>query len=115
MARGSGRAAPPQHFGADRALGRRSRRARDRHRRRDPGLLRSASFIVAHDSGFDRTSIERARLPDAAGLAWVCSMRQVDWRARGFDGRVLGYLLIQNGFYHCGHRRRPTSTRSSRC
>ena len=31
-------------------------------------------------------------------------MRQVDWRARGFDGRVLGYLLLQRGFYHCGRR-----------
>lgn len=66
-------------------------------------LLRSASFVVAHNSAFDRTWVEQ-RLPEAAGLNWVCSMRQVDWRARGFDGRVLGYLLVQNGFYHCGHR-----------
>ncbi|WP_242095381.1 3'-5' exonuclease [Sphingomonas sp. CROZ-RG-20F-R02-07] len=66
-------------------------------------LLRSASFVVAHNSGFDRTWVEQ-RLPDAAGLAWCCSMRQVDWRAREFDGRVLGYLLLQHGYYHCGHR-----------
>lgn len=66
-------------------------------------LIRSASFVVAHNSSFDRSWIEK-RLPDAAGLAWCCSMRQVDWRSRGFDGRVLGYLLLQNGFYHCGHR-----------
>lgn len=66
-------------------------------------LLRSASFVVAHNSGFDRTWVEN-RLPNAAGLPWVCSMRQIDWRSRGFDGRVLGYLLVQNGFYHCGHR-----------
>lgn len=66
-------------------------------------LLRSASFVVAHNASFDRAWVER-RLPDAAGLNWCCSMRQVDWRARGFDGRVLGYLLLQNGFYHCGHR-----------
>ncbi len=66
-------------------------------------LLRSASFVVAHNSSFDRAWVEN-RLPDAAGLPWVCSMRQVEWRSRGFDGRVLGYLLVQNGFYHCGHR-----------
>lgn len=66
-------------------------------------LLRSASFVVAHNSGFDRAWVER-RLPDAAGLNWCCSMRHVDWRARGFDGRVLGYLLLQHGYYHCGHR-----------
>ncbi len=66
-------------------------------------LLRSASFVVAHNAAFDRSWIE-TRLPDAADLNWCCSMRQVDWRRRGFDGRVLGYLLVQNGFYHGGHR-----------
>lgn len=66
-------------------------------------LLRSASFVVAHNSGFDRGFIER-RLEGARGLNWCCSMRQVDWRARGFDGRVLGYLLLQHGLYFCGHR-----------
>lgn len=66
-------------------------------------LLTSASFVVAHNSSFDRRWIEN-RLPDARGLAWCCSMLQVDWRARRFDGRVLGYLLLQSGFYHCGHR-----------
>jgi DNA polymerase-3 subunit epsilon len=66
-------------------------------------LLTSASFIVAHNSSFDRRWIEN-RLPGARGMPWCCSMRQVEWRARGFDGRVLGYLLLQSGFYHSGHR-----------
>lgn len=66
-------------------------------------LLRSASFVVAHNAAFDRKWVE-ARLPDAKGLAWCCSMSEIDWRARGFDGRVLGYLLLQSGFYFCGHR-----------
>ncbi|TPG52034.1 hypothetical protein [Sphingomonas glacialis] len=58
---------------------------------------------MAHDSRFDRAWVED-RLEDARQLAWTCSMAQVDWKARGFDGRVLGYLLVQAGFYHCGHR-----------
>lgn len=58
---------------------------------------------MAHNSRFDRTWVEN-RLPGARGLAWCCSMSQVDWRARGFDGRVLGYLLVQAGFFHGGHR-----------
>lgn len=66
-------------------------------------LLRSASFVVAHNSRFDATWIE-SRLPEAAGLAWTCSMSQIDWKARGLDGRVLGYLLVQAGFFHGGHR-----------
>ena len=66
-------------------------------------LLNSASFVVAHNSSFDRSWVER-RLPRAAGLNWCCSMRQIDWRARGLEGRALGYLLLQHGYYHCGHR-----------
>lgn len=66
-------------------------------------LLNSVSFVVAHNSAFDRKWIEN-RLPGARGLAWCCSMSQINWRDRGFDGRTLGYLLMQNGFYHAGHR-----------
>ncbi|HEX8554781.1 MAG TPA: 3'-5' exonuclease [Sphingomonas sp.] len=66
-------------------------------------LLQSASFIVAWNSSFDRAWVER-RLPGAAGLRWCCAMRQVDWRRRGFDGRTLGYVLLQDGYYFCGHR-----------
>lgn len=66
-------------------------------------LLRSASFVVAHNARFDAAWIQ-ARLPEARKLAWVCSMSQVDWKARGLDGKVLGYLLVQGGFFHDGHR-----------
>lgn len=66
-------------------------------------LLGSASFVVAHNSAFDRPWLESA-LDEIQDLAWVCSMSQIDWRGRGFDGRALGYLLMQYGFYHCGHR-----------
>lgn len=66
-------------------------------------LLRSADFICAHNASFDRGHIER-RLPDAAGLAWACSCSDIDWRAGGFDGRSLGWLLAQAGFFHGAHR-----------
>ncbi len=66
-------------------------------------LLGSASFVVAHNAKFDRRWVEN-RLPGARGLNWCCSMAQVDWKTRGFDGKVLGYLLVQAGYYHCGHR-----------
>ncbi|HEX8388520.1 MAG TPA: DNA polymerase III subunit epsilon, partial [Sphingomonas sp.] len=45
------------------------------------------------------------RLEFARGLVWACSMEQVDWRAHaGFDGRSLGWLLMQAGYFHDGHR-----------
>lgn len=66
-------------------------------------LLRSATIVIAHHSRFDRRWVER-RLEGAQGLAWACTMEQVDWRSRGFDGRSLGFLLCQAGWFHDGHR-----------
>lgn len=66
-------------------------------------LLRSADFVCAHNAAFDRAHVER-RLPDAAGLNWACSCADVDWRANGFDGRSLGWLLAQVGYFHGAHR-----------
>lgn len=66
-------------------------------------LLRSADFVCAHNAKFDRAHVER-RLPDAAGLAWTCSCADIDWRASGFDGRSLGWLLAQCGYFHAAHR-----------
>lgn len=66
-------------------------------------LLRSASFVVAHNAAFDRRWVED-RLDGARAFHWVCSMSQYDWRGAGFDGRGLGFLLMQSGFFHGGHR-----------
>lgn len=66
-------------------------------------LLKSADFVCAHNARFDRGHVER-RLPDAAGLAWACSCADIDWRAAGFDGRSLGWLLAQCSFFHGAHR-----------
>ena len=66
-------------------------------------LLESADFICAHNVKFDRRHVER-RLPEAAGLAWACSCSDIDWRAGGLDGRSLGWLLAQVGFFHGAHR-----------
>ena len=66
-------------------------------------LLQSADFVCAHNAPFDRGHIER-RLPEAAGLNWACSCADIDWRASGFDGRSLGWLLAQCGWFHGAHR-----------
>lgn len=66
-------------------------------------LILDADFVIAHNAGFDRPFVE-ARLPAAAGKPWICSMRDVDWRARGFEGRVLSHLLSQIGWFHQAHR-----------
>ena len=66
-------------------------------------LLSSAEFVCAHNARFDRGHVER-RLPEAAGLAWACSCNDIDWRASGYDGRSLGWLLAQAGYFHGAHR-----------
>ncbi|WP_241213439.1 3'-5' exonuclease [Sphingomonas sp. ABOLE] len=67
------------------------------------GILGSASLVVAHNASFDRPRVE-ARLPAARGFAWACSCNEVDWRELGFDGRSLGYLLMQIGHFNGAHR-----------
>jgi DNA polymerase-3 subunit epsilon len=36
--------------------------------------------------------------------AWACSATEIDWRAHGFAGAQLGYLLNGAGFFHQAHR-----------
>jgi DNA polymerase-3 subunit epsilon len=66
-------------------------------------LLRTAHLVIAHNAAFDRKFVDR-RLPGAARLAWACSCREIDWAGAGFDGRALGWLLAQSGWFFEGHR-----------
>lgn len=66
-------------------------------------LLKSSDLVIAHNAAFDRKFVER-RLPEASGLAWACSMREVNWSEAGFDGRSLGWLGVQAGWFHDAHR-----------
>ncbi|MBB3134570.1 DNA polymerase-3 subunit epsilon [Rhizobium pisi] len=66
-------------------------------------LIEPADLIVAHNAGFDRPFCEAfSRI--FAGKAWACSVSEVDWSARGFEGTKLGYLVGQAGYFHEGHR-----------
>lgn len=66
-------------------------------------LLKSASLVVSHNAAFDRPFVDE-RLPAIRGLPWACTCREVDWPEYGFDGRALGWLLAQAGWFHAGHR-----------
>ena len=35
---------------------------------------------------------------------WACSVSEIDWSARGFEGSKLGDLIGQSGYFHDGHR-----------
>ncbi|PTM88386.1 DNA polymerase-3 subunit epsilon [Mycoplana dimorpha] len=66
-------------------------------------LVTPADLIIAHNAGFDRPFCE-ALSPIFADKAWACSVSEVDWQARGFEGTKLGYLVGQAGYFHDGHR-----------
>lgn len=67
-------------------------------------LLSNADLIVAHNAAFDSAWIER-RYPAIAGLPWACSLKDIDWRGFGYEGRQLGALLAQvAAFFNARHR-----------
>jgi DNA polymerase-3 subunit epsilon len=66
-------------------------------------LIGSASIVISHNAAFDRPFVED-RLAAVRGMAWACSCRDVPWGELGFEGRGLGWLLAQTGWFHDGHR-----------
>ncbi|WP_085026488.1 3'-5' exonuclease [Ensifer aridi] len=66
-------------------------------------LLDPADLVIAHNAGFDRPFCE-AFSSMFSGKAWACSVKEVDWATRGFEGTKLGYLIGQSGYFHDGHR-----------
>lgn len=66
-------------------------------------LVDGADVVIAHHCRFDRPRVVRI-VPAAADKAWACSMAEIDWRERGFEGRKLKHLLMESGWFHEGHR-----------
>lgn len=66
-------------------------------------LIEPADLVIAHNAGFDRPFCE-AFSNIFANKAWACSVCEIDWNARGFEGTKLGYLIGQAGYFHDGHR-----------
>ena len=73
----------------------------------DMDLLRSivepADLVIAHNARFDRPFCE-AFSDIFVHKPWACSVSEIDWSARGFEGTKLGYLIGQSGYFHDGHR-----------
>lgn len=66
-------------------------------------FLADAALIVAHNSTFDRPFCEK-HWPTFVDTYWACSLKEIDWRAEGFEGTKLGYLAIGAGFWFDGHK-----------
>ena len=66
-------------------------------------ILSRASLIIAHNCGFDLRFVEQ-RFRELSGKAWADSCSEIDWAAYDFDGRGLGHLIMQAGYFSMGHR-----------
>lgn len=66
-------------------------------------VVEEADLVIAHNCAFDRPMMEM-RFPQLPSRRWACSCEQIDWRSAGFEGRSLGYLAMQAGWYFDGHR-----------
>lgn len=55
-------------------------------------FVKDVDLIVAHNAAFDRRFLERYS-PISEIKSWACSIAQIDWRAEGFEGTRLGYLV----------------------
>src|SRR5262249_15266887 len=66
-------------------------------------LVAPVDLVIAHNAGFDRPFCE-ALSPVFCDKAWACSVSEIDWSARGFEGTKLGYLVGQAGYFYDGHR-----------
>ncbi len=66
-------------------------------------FVADANIVIAHNSNFDRKFAERY-WPEFEHKHWGCSATEIDWRAHGFEGSRLGYLLMGAGLFHAAHR-----------
>ena len=67
------------------------------------GILNEADIIVAHNAGFDRAFMDRY-LPLSRDKIWACSVNDIDWVNKGFNGRGQELLCIWHGFHFDSHR-----------
>ncbi len=66
-------------------------------------IISSADIVIAHNAAFDRPMVER-RLSNLPTMEWACSCVEIDWAAAGFEGRSLGWLCAQAGWFYDAHR-----------
>ena len=66
-------------------------------------LLQDCDLVVAHFAAFDKPFLSK-RIEPITQMPWGCSCVDIDWQHNGFDGRGLGWLCSQAGWFFDGHR-----------
>lgn len=61
--------------------------------------LSGVSAILAFNAAFDRAIVEQFA-PGLSHHRWGCAMKDIDWRALGFEPGSQSYILAQAGYYN---------------
>lgn len=59
-------------------------------------IFQKAEFIIAHNAMFDRGFIRRL-FAECVPKTWLCSMKDINWKSKGFSSRGLQNLLRDHG------------------
>ena len=70
--------------------------------------LQRTDLVICHNANFDRNHLEMQAPPFIAdivkGMAFGCSLKDVDWRSRGYESSKLEFLNFKAGYFYEGHR-----------
>ena len=71
-------------------------------------LLKETHLIICHNAAFDRNFLEIQTPPAIQAIfkkmPFACSVKDIDWSARGFESRKLDYLNWKLGYFYDAHR-----------
>ena len=59
-------------------------------------IIDKAEFLIAHNARFDKGFLERI-IEKCNSKTWRCSIKNIDWKSKGFKSRSLGNLLLVHG------------------
>lgn len=75
-------------------------------------MIGKANFLVAHNASFDRGFVT-GLFPLAGSKQWICSMNDINWRAKGFGSKSLQNLLHDHGIRPSEAHRAADDVRSA--
>lgn len=70
--------------------------------------LKQTHLVICHNSQFDRNFLE-CQTPEPikntiSNMAFACTIKDIDWKNRGFESSKLDYLNFKLGYFYEGHR-----------
>ncbi len=71
-------------------------------------LLKQTHLVICHNSQFDRNFLENQTPLEIkhtiTNMAFACTIKDINWKERGFESSKLDYLNFKLGYFYDGHR-----------